>query len=79
MHISFKKILLAFGVVILNYFFLTMYDYLAFKSIKMKISYRKIGFTSFISYAFGNNISFSGLSSSAMRFRFYSFWGVSTI
>jgi phosphatidylglycerol lysyltransferase len=65
---------------LLSYFFLSLYDTLAFMYIGKPLPYRKIALASFISYTFANNTgSLSILASSSVRYRFYSGWGFSTL
>ena len=78
--ISTYKILLSFSFAALSYFVLTLYDTLAFQYIGKPLAYKKIALTSFISYTFANNTgSLSILTSSSIRYRFYSSWGFSGI
>ncbi|KPK00204.1 MAG: hypothetical protein AMJ60_02370 [Desulfobacterales bacterium SG8_35] len=77
---STHKILLSLGFTALSYLVLTLYDTLAFQYIGKPLAYRKIALTSFISYTFANNTgSLSILTSSSIRYRFYSSWGFSGI
>jgi len=69
-------VILGVGIVIVDYLLLTMYDVLAFKNEKFKLSNLKIIFTSFISYAFANSIGLSGLTGSGLRINLYSLWNV---
>ncbi len=63
-----------------SYFFLTLYDTLAFLYIDKPLAYPRVALTSFISYTFANNTgSLSILTSSSIRYRFYSGWGFSGI
>lgn len=73
------SIIAAFGLTLLNYAVLTGYDALAFRYVGHSLPYHKIAFASFIGYAFSNNIGLSLLAGSAVRYRLYSSWGVSTI
>ncbi|WP_372714269.1 YbhN family protein, partial [Ilyobacter sp.] len=61
---------------ILSYTLLIFLDSLALRYTGLNFEYYKIIFVSFVSRAFGNNLGISALSSSAIRFRFYSLWGV---
>jgi phosphatidylglycerol lysyltransferase len=71
--------ILAFLFLALNYGALCVYEILGFRYIDHPLHKRKIAFTACISYAFSNTIGFYSVSSSAMRFRLYSQWGLSTI
>ncbi|WP_238846334.1 lysylphosphatidylglycerol synthase domain-containing protein [Nostoc edaphicum] len=55
------------------------YDILGFNYINRSLSWNKIAFTNFISSAFSNTIGFALLTGSAIRYRFYSTWGVSAV
>ncbi|WP_414513636.1 lysylphosphatidylglycerol synthase domain-containing protein [Nostoc sp. PCC 9305] len=66
--------LTAFG-----YLVMIGYDILGFNYINRSLSWNKIAFTSFISSAFSNTIGFALLTGSAIRYRFYSSWGVSAV
>jgi phosphatidylglycerol lysyltransferase len=78
--ISTYKLLLSLCFTASSYLFLTLYDRLAFLYIEKPLAYSKIALTSFISYTFANNTgSLSILTSSSIRYRFYSGWGFSGI
>lgn len=70
---------LAVLLTLLNYGVLTFYDMLGFRYIGKTLSKARIALTSFIAYAFSNNIGFMSLSGSAVRYRLYSAWGLSTL
>ncbi|MDR3671886.1 MAG: bifunctional lysylphosphatidylglycerol flippase/synthetase MprF [Holophaga sp.] len=63
----------------LNYLVLTGYDALALRYVRRTLSYGKVALASFIGYAFSNNVGVSLLAGSAVRFRLYSVWGLSTL
>ena len=72
--------LIALFLTFLNYWLLTFYETLGFRYIQRPLKYRKIGFASFIGYAFSNNMSFSALSGgSVVRYRLYSAWGLTAL
>lgn len=78
--IPLSRILLSLCFTVSSYFFLTLYDTLAFFHIRKFLSYSHIALASFISYTFANNTgSLSIITSSSIRYRFYSGWGFSTI
>ena len=60
----------------LAYLVLTIYDTTAFSYIGRHVAYGRVAFVSFLSYAFSHNLGFGGLTGGAVRFRFYSAWGV---
>ncbi|MEH1906120.1 lysylphosphatidylglycerol synthase domain-containing protein [Nostoc sp.] len=63
----------------LGYLVMIGYDILGFSYINRSLSWNKIALTSFISSAFTNTIGFALLTGSAIRYRFYSSWGVSAV
>lgn len=75
-EINREMILISVSLSILSYILLIFLDSLAFRYTGLKFEYYKIIFVSFVSRAFGNNLGISALSSSAIRFRFFSLWGV---
>lgn len=60
-----------------SYLCLTGFDWLALKAIGRTIPYPKIALASFLSLSLGHSIGLSGLSSGAIRYRFYARWGLS--
>ncbi len=73
-----KSLLIAsIGLTILGYFAIALYDILGFRYIGFSLSWKKIVFTNFISSVFSNTIGFALLTGSAIRYRFYSNWGIS--
>lgn len=63
----------------LGYLVMIGYDILGFKYINRSLSWNKIAFTNFISSAFSNTVGFALLTGSAIRYRFYTSWGVSAV
>ncbi|MEH2239295.1 lysylphosphatidylglycerol synthase domain-containing protein [Nostoc sp.] len=63
----------------LGYLVMIGYDILGFSYINRSLSWNKIALTNFISSAFSNTIGFALLTGSAIRYRFYSSWGVSAV
>ncbi|MEH2372252.1 lysylphosphatidylglycerol synthase domain-containing protein [Nostoc sp.] len=63
----------------LGYLVMIGYDMLGFSYINRSLSWNKIALTNFISSAFSNTIGFALLTGSAIRYRFYSSWGVSAV
>lgn len=63
----------------LGYLAMTGYDSLGFLYLRQRLGYGKIALTTFISCAFSNTIGFALLTGSAIRYRFYSSWGISPI
>jgi phosphatidylglycerol lysyltransferase len=59
-----------------NYGFLTGYDTLATYFVRHPLPYRKTALVAVISYAISNSVGFALLSGSAIRYRFYTAWGL---
>ncbi|HEY6094878.1 MAG TPA: bifunctional lysylphosphatidylglycerol flippase/synthetase MprF [Gallionellaceae bacterium] len=64
------------GLTLLSYIALSFYDYLALEYAEEKLPYRRVLFTSFLSYAISNNVGHGWLSGGSMRYRLYSGWGI---
>ncbi len=60
-----------------SYLCLTGFDWLALRYVRRPLPYRQAALASFISLSLGHNIGFAGFSSGAIRYRFYSRWGLS--
>lgn len=60
-----------------SYVCLTLFDFLAIRSLGKRLAYRKVALASFVSLSLGHNIGFAGLSSGAFRYRYYTRWGLS--
>ena len=69
---------IALVLTVLNYWTLTGYDTLASYYVRQPFPYRKTALAAIVSYAISNTVGLALLSSSAIRYRFYSAWGVST-
>jgi len=78
-EISAYQIRLAIIFTIISYLIMTIYDVLALRYVKQPLPYTKIGFASFIGYAFSNNLGLSMISGGSVRYRLYSLWGLSLI
>lgn len=59
-----------------SYACLTFFDYLALHHVGRPLAYPKAALASFTSLSIGHNIGFAALSSGAVRYRFYSRWGM---
>ena len=66
------------GATALDYLLLSGYDLLALRYAGRRLPAGRTVFTSFIAYAFGNNVGLSLLSSGSVRVRLYSQWGLSS-
>jgi len=73
------RVFLALLFTALNYWVLTGYDALALHYLKRPLAYRRILLASFTSYSFSNNVGLSVFGSSAVRYRLYSMWGLSSL
>ncbi|GAB1482697.1 bifunctional lysylphosphatidylglycerol flippase/synthetase MprF [Treponema sp.] len=73
---SSSTIMAALALTLINYLILSCYDMLAARYVQVKIPLKRIVFTSFLSYVFSYNIGLSLFGSSALRYRFYSAWGL---
>jgi uncharacterized membrane protein YbhN (UPF0104 family) len=60
-----------------SYGMLTLFDTLAVRYVGHRLPYRKVAFTSFVSLSIGHSVGLAGLSSGAIRYRYYSRWGLS--
>jgi len=67
---------LAAVLVAINYFVLTFHDQLAVRYIGRKLSWWRVGATSFLGFAVSNSVGFGVFSGATVRFRFYSRWNV---
>ena len=63
----------------LGYLAMTGYDALGFRYLRQPLAYPRIALTAFISYALSNTIGLPLLTASAIRYRFYSSWGISAL
>ncbi|MGB7375071.1 MAG: lysylphosphatidylglycerol synthase domain-containing protein [Rivularia sp. (in: cyanobacteria)] len=76
--ISQYKLSLAIAFMALSYFAFACYDFIAFRYLKYSLSAGKILLVGFICNAISNIVGFEALSGGAIRYRFYSHWGVPT-
>ncbi len=59
-----------------SYLCLSSFDWLALRYAGKPLSYRRAAWASFTSLSLGHNIGFAVLSSGAIRYRFYTRWGL---
>ncbi len=59
-----------------SYLCLTLFDFLALHYVGKPLSYPRAALASFTSLAIGHNVGVAALSSGAVRYRFYSRWGL---
>ncbi len=74
-----SRVALAVLVTALNYALLSLYDTLALTYVGKSLPYPRVAMTSFVAYAFGNNVGMSMLSSASVRYRLYSAWGLGVV
>lgn len=70
------RILAAVAATFAAYLVLAAYDHTAFRYIGRRMAFGRVAFVSSISYAFSHNLGFGALTGGAVRFRFYTDWGV---
>jgi uncharacterized membrane protein YbhN (UPF0104 family) len=61
-----------------SYICLSGFDWAGVRYVKNDLSYPKIGLASFIALSIGQSVGLSGLSSGALRYRYYHHWGMNT-
>lgn len=71
------RLALALGFAGLSYLCLTGFDWLAVRYVGRPLPWRKCALASFTALSIGHNIGIAALSSGAIRYRFYSRWGLS--
>lgn len=75
-HLQLAAALLATA---LSYLVTTGYDWLALRYIRRPLPWPKVGFAALLSYAFSNSVGLSVLTSSSLRYRLYSSWGLTAV
>lgn len=71
------QLVVALLLTLLNYAALTGYDLLAFAYVGNPLSRWRVAGASFLAYAIANSVGFAMFSGTAVRYRFYTRWGVS--
>lgn len=71
------RLVLAVLFVGLSYFTQTLYDYLAALAVRLNVSLPRASLAAFLGNAFTNNIGFSLITGTSLRYRFYLAWGFS--
>ena len=72
------NLLAALGFAFGSYVCLTGFDWAGVRYVRNDLSYPKISLASFISLSIGQSVGLSGLSSGALRYRYYAHWGMNT-
>lgn len=67
---------LALAFAACSYLCLTLFDFLALHYVGKPLSYPRAALASFTSLSIGHNVGIAALSSGAVRYRFYSRWGL---
>ncbi len=78
-RLPYPQLLAALLGTALSYLVTTGYDWLALRYIRRPLPWPKVGFAALLSYAFSNSVGLSVLTSSSLRFRLYSSWGLTTV
>jgi len=73
------RLLMALGLMLVNYVILTGYDILAMIYLRQSIAWGKTSFVGFVSYAISNSVGLALLSGSAIRYRLYQSWGLTPV
>jgi uncharacterized membrane protein YbhN (UPF0104 family) len=73
------RLVLALIFVALNYLVLTGYEVLACRHIRHPLPYPQVALVAFTSYAVSNSIGFALFTGSAIRYRLYLAWGLSSV
>jgi len=60
-----------------SYLCLTGFDWAGVRYVKSDLAYAKISLASFIALSIGQSVGLAGLSSGALRYRYYAHWGLS--
>ncbi len=69
----------ALATTAVSYLVTTGYDWLALRYIRRPLRWFKVGFAALMSYAFSNSVGLSVLTSSSLRYRLYSSWGLTAL
>ncbi|HEX2256714.1 MAG TPA: UPF0104 family protein [Afifellaceae bacterium] len=73
------RLALALACVAGSYLCLTGFDALALRYVGRSLAYRRVALTSFVSLSIGHNVGVAALSSGALRYRFYSGYGLNAV
>jgi glycosyltransferase 2 family protein len=78
-RISASQVLMILIMAAASYACLTGFDWLALRYVGHPLPYRQAALASFTALSLGHNIGLAALSSGAIRYRFYSRWGLSGV
>ena len=73
-----RRLLIALAYAFGSYLCLTGFDWAGVRYVRNDLPYPKIGLASFIALSIGQSVGMSGLSSGALRYRYYAHWGMNT-
>ena len=71
-----RQLFFALGFTFLSCLAISCYDSIAFRCFKYGLDFKRILFTTFITYAISNTTGFNLVIGGGIRYRFYSLWGV---
>ncbi len=74
--IPMASLAMALGFAAASYLCLTGFDWLAVRYAGKPLAWRRTALASFVSLSIGHNVGVAALSSGAIRYRFYSRWGL---
>ncbi|MFD1746754.1 UPF0104 family protein [Rhizobium helianthi] len=75
-QIPLSRIVSGFGCVLASYVCLSLFDWLGLKYVGKPQSYPRAALASFCALSIGHNVGGAALSSGAVRYRFYTRWGL---
>ncbi len=75
-QISDRQLVYGVSFACFDYLVISTYDLIAFRQLNHYLAPKRILFTTFITYAVSNTTGFTLLIGGAIRYRFYSLWGV---
>ncbi|WP_368744756.1 lysylphosphatidylglycerol synthase domain-containing protein [Desertibaculum subflavum] len=75
-QIPFGRLTAALGFAGASYLLLTGFDWMALRHVRRPLDWPRAALASFTSLSIGHNLGFAALSSGALRYRFYSRWGL---
>jgi len=78
-RIDARRLMLAVAAAVVSYWLLTLYDVLALRHLRRKISYRWVAFTAFTSYAFSHSLGFASIIGATVRYRLYAPRGLNAV
>ncbi len=77
--LPFRHVLSAIFLTALAYLVMACYDALALRHIRHELPFQRTALTSFIAFAFSNNMGFAMIAGGSVRYRLYSAWGLSAL